>query len=85
MWDTRKKEHINKVRLTKADIESGNMENAERWMNDGDGGSARNSTECTLGIDWIRVKLLDQNKTQHREKCLREWGQPKRSTKDEYH
>ena len=42
---TRKKEHMNKVRLTKADIKNGNMESAEKIMNDGDGGLARHSTE----------------------------------------
>ena len=60
MWGTRKKEHMNKVRLTKADIENGNMESAERRMNDGDGGLARHSTECLLGIDQDQGKFLGQ-------------------------
>ena len=43
---------MNKVRLTKADIENGNMESAEKRMNYGDGGLARHSTECKLNIVW---------------------------------
>ena len=85
MWGTRKKEHMNKVRLTKADIENGNIESAEKRMNDGDGGLARHSTECTLGIDWDQSKIVGQEQDKTQRKCLKEWRQSKRSTKDEYH
>ena len=70
MRGTRKKEHMNKVRLTKADIENGNIESAEKRMNDGDGGLARHSTECTLGIDWDQSKIVGQEQDTTQRKML---------------
>ena len=51
---------MNRVRLTKADIENGNIESAEKRLNDGDDGLARHTTECTLGIDWDQSKIVGQ-------------------------
>ena len=45
MFETRKKEHEAKVRLTKRDIEDGNIESAEVRMGKEDGGLAKHSTQ----------------------------------------
>ena len=50
-WKTRRKEHENKVRLTHADLEAGNMEQANERMNESDGGLAKHSTECAEEIN----------------------------------
>ena len=55
---TRKKEHQNKVRLTKQDLEAGNEKRASRRMNDGDGGLAKHSSTCTKGIDWEKSRIV---------------------------
>ena len=70
MWGTRKKEHKDKVRLTKADIENGNIENATKRMNDGDGGLARHSTECSHGINWEQSKIVGKERNTTQRKML---------------
>ena len=50
-WSTRKKEHQDKVRLTKEDLEKGDIERATNRMNDRDGGLAKHATTCQQGID----------------------------------
>ena len=59
-WATRKKEHKDKVRLTKDDIENGNMERATSRMNDRDGG--------LYEVDWEHSKIItkEQNWTQRK-------------------
>ena len=52
MLETRKKGHEIKVRLTKRDIEDGNIELVEVKMGKEDGGLAKHSTKCSQGIDW---------------------------------
>ena len=58
MFETRKKEHEAKVRLTKRDIEDGNIELAEVRMEKEDGGLAKHSTQCSQGIDWKNSKIV---------------------------
>ena len=58
MFETRKKEHEAKVRLTKKDIEDGNIESAEIRMGKEDGGIARHSTQCSKDIDWKKSKVI---------------------------
>ena len=58
MFETRKKEHEAKVRLTKRDIEDGNIELAEVRMEKEDGGLGKLSTECSQGIDWKNSKIV---------------------------
>ena len=70
MWGTREKEHKNKVRLTKADIEKGDLESATKRMNDGDGGLAKHSTECTQGIDWEHAKIVGKENNRTKRKML---------------
>ena len=57
-WNSREKEHQDKVRLTLADIESGNMERATKRMNEGDGGLAKHASSCSQGIDWENAKII---------------------------
>ena len=70
MWRSRKKEHEDKVRLTKRDIDNGNLENAEKRMNEGDGGLARHSTECPHGIDWERSRIVGKERNTTKRKML---------------
>ena len=57
-WSTRKKEHQDKVRLTKQDLERGNTETASKRMNEGDGGLAKHATICAEEIDWEGSKIV---------------------------
>ena len=57
-WETREKEHKDKVRLTLEDIEKGNTEKAKERMNSGDGGLAKHASSCTMGIDWENAKIV---------------------------
>ena len=45
MFETRKKNHETKLRLTKKDVENGNIESAEIRMGKEDGGIAIHSTQ----------------------------------------
>ena len=67
-WRTRKKEHQDKVRLTKQDISMGNIESAENRMNTGDGGLARHCAMCESDIDWENAKIVG---------CEKKWKQRK--------
>ena len=58
-WKTRKKEHEDKVRLTNEDIAAGNIDTANRRMNEGDGGLAKHASTCLSGIDWQNAKIVN--------------------------
>ena len=45
-WKTRKKEYYNKTRLTKEDVDPGNMQRATERMNIGDGGLVKHVLTC---------------------------------------
>ena len=47
-----KKEHMDKVRLARTDIDNGNVERANDRMNTGDGGLAKHNATCTSEINW---------------------------------
>ena len=70
MWKTREKEHKDKVRLTKKDIESGKTEQALKRMNDGDGGLARHATICPHDIDWDNAKIVNKEQGWSQQKYL---------------
>ena len=66
MFETRKNEHEAKVRLTKKDIEDGNIESAEVRMGEEDGEIARHRTirinyysydrtQCSKDKDWKKL------------------------------
>lgn len=69
-WKTRKKEHKDKVRLTHVDIEKGNLENANKRMNEGDGGLAKHSAACEQEIDWDTAKIIGKERGFHQRKYL---------------
>ena len=57
-WESREKEHPDKVRLTLQDIEKGNQERAQQRINTGDGGLAKHAAICLKGIDWKNAKIV---------------------------
>ena len=69
-WESREKEHQNKVRLTKQDLETGNNESAERRMNEGDGGLAKHASICPHGIDWEGSKIVGREQKWTQRKYL---------------
>ena len=69
-WRTRKKEHRDKVRLTKEDVDAGKVEEATKRMNTGDGGLARHAVECTEEIDWENAKIVGRERRWTQRKYL---------------
>jgi len=66
-WKTRRKEHMDKVRLTQEDITNGNIDRATERMNTGDGGLAKHSTTCEQPINWDGAKIVGrESKTTQR-------------------
>ena len=57
-FESREKEHEDKVRLTLRDIEQGNLDMAQKRMNDGDGGLAKHASFCTKGINWEGARIV---------------------------
>ena len=69
-WKTRKKEHMDKVRLTKEDIKNGNMTKATERMNTGDGGLAKHSAACEQQIKWEEAKIVGRETRMTQRKYL---------------
>jgi hypothetical protein len=69
-WETRRKEHQDKVRLTNADIAAGNIERATERMNEQDGGLAKHSTECGEGINWEGSRIMGRENGRTQRKML---------------
>ena len=61
-WCSRCKEHRDKVRLTKQDLEAGNTDAAEARMNTNDGGLAKHAATCTEDIDWDNARIIGREK-----------------------
>jgi hypothetical protein len=61
-FETRKKEHESKVRLTKQDIKIGKLESAEQRMGKEDGGLARHSVKCKGEIEWEKAEVVAMEK-----------------------
>ena len=57
-FETRKKEHERKVRLTKQDIEKGRLDSAERRMGKEDGGLASHSLSVKARLTGENQRLL---------------------------
>ena len=70
-FETRKKEHERKVRLTRQDIEKGRLNSAERRMGKKDGGLASHSIKCESEIDWGKSKIVAME-TGYRQRKARE-------------
>ena len=58
LFQTRKNEHVSKVRLANRDMAQGKLSSAEQRMGKEDGGLARHSVECTGNIDWESAKIV---------------------------
>ena len=58
IWETRKGEHKDKVRLTLADMKAGKDEVADRRMNSGDRGLAQHAVACKGDINWEVANII---------------------------
>ena len=70
LFQTRKKEHMDKVRLTNEDLQKGNTLSAERRMGKEDGGLARHTVECQRNIDWTNAKVVATERGLRQRKLL---------------
>ncbi|KAL9986883.1 hypothetical protein ACROYT_G001092, partial [Oculina patagonica] len=70
LFKTRKKEHMDKVRLTNEDLQKGNTLSAERRMGKEDGGLARHTIECQKSIDWTNAKIVATDRGLRQRKVL---------------
>ena len=62
MWESRKGEHRDKVRLTLQNIKNENIECAQTRMNAGDGGLAKHAATCPAGIKWGGAKVVERER-----------------------
>ena len=69
-WETREKEHMDKVRLTQVDLENGNVERATVRMNTGDGGLAKHSSICEQPVKWEAAKIIGRERKTTQRKFL---------------
>jgi len=58
LFQTRKKEHMDKVRLTNKDLHKGNTLSAEKRMGKEDGGQARHTVEFQSGVDRGNTEIV---------------------------
>ena len=70
LFQARKKEHMNKVRLTNEDLHKGNTLSAEKRMGKEDGGLARHTVECQSGVDWGNAEIVAREKGLKKRKVL---------------
>ena len=70
MWESREKEHQDKVRLTEEDIANGNMDRANERMNTGDGGLAKHNSTCDRSINWEGARIVGREKRTVQRKFL---------------
>ena len=69
MFETRKMEHG--VRLTKRDIQNGNVESADVKMGKEGQRLAKRSTQCSKGIDWTLSKVITAERILNKESLER--------------
>ena len=69
-WESRRKEHHTKVRLTKEDLDAGKIESANTRMNTNDGGLAKHTATCTEEIDWKNAKIVGREQRWTQRKYL---------------
>ena len=70
LFQTRKKEHIDKVRLTNEDLRRGNTLLAKKRVGKEDGGLARHTTECQSGVDWENAEIIARERGLKQRKIL---------------
>ena len=71
LFQTRKKEHMDKVRLTTEDLRKGNTLSAEKRMGKEDGGLARHIVECQSGVDWGNAEIVARERGLKQRKVLK--------------
>ena len=69
-WGSRKKEHMDKVKLTQRDIQNGNIESANERMNTGDGGLAKHNSVCEHPIMWDQARIVGKEQKLDQRKYL---------------
>ena len=69
-WGSRKKEHMDKVKLTQRDIQNGNIESANERMNTGDGGLAKHNSVCEHPIMWDHARIVGKEQKLDQRKYL---------------
>ena len=62
LLQTRKKEHMGKIRLTSEDLHKGNTLLIEKRMGKENGGLTRHTIECQNGFDWGNVDIVAREK-----------------------
>ena len=62
MWESRKKEHQDKVRLTLQDAETGDIDKATERTNTGDGGLAKHILTTGHEVDWDNAKIVGRER-----------------------
>ena len=62
MWESRKKEHQDKVRLTLQDAETGDIDKATERTNTGDGGFAKHILTTGHEVDWENAKIVGRER-----------------------
>ena len=70
LLQTRKKEHMDKVRLTNEDPRKGNTLSAEKRVAKEDGGLARHTMECQSGVDWENAEIIARERGLTQRKIL---------------
>ena len=65
-FQTRVKEHVDKVRLTNDDLRKVNTLSAEKWMGEEHGGLARHTVECQSGVDWGNAEIVARERSSRR-------------------
>ena len=70
LFQTRKKEHMDKVRLTNEDLRRGNTLSAEKRVGKEDGGLARHTMECESGVDWENAEIIARERGLKQRKIL---------------
>ena len=70
LFQTRKKEHMDKVRLTNEDLHKGNTLSAEKRMGKEDGGLIRHTMECQNGVDWGNAEIVRRGRGLKQRKVL---------------
>ena len=70
LFQTRKKEHMDKVRLTNEDLRRRNTLSAEKRVGKEDGGLARQTMECQSGVDWKNAEIIARERGLKQRKIL---------------
>ena len=70
LFQTRKKEHVDKVRLTNEDLHRGNTLSAKKRMGKEVGGLARHTVECQSGVDWGNAEIVARERGLKQRKVL---------------